>query len=176
MGYVPGVRENGGQYTHAAVWTTLALAMMGHGNDAGSLLRMLNPIHLSSDRAGMERYRVEPYVVAADVWSLHPHEGRGGWTWYTGSASWLYRVTLENILGLEVGERWLSISPCIPADWPQISLRYQRGKTRYQITVRNPHKVQRGVRQLSVDGHVVEPGPIAFSDDGGTHLIEVVLG
>ena len=117
QGYVPGVRENGGQYTHAALWTILAHAQLGNGDRAEALYRMVNPINHATDAASVERYRVEPYVVAADVYSQDRHVGRGGWTWYTGSAGWMYRVGVETILGVTLSRGALRIDPCIPSRW-----------------------------------------------------------
>ena len=117
-GYPPGIRENGGQYTHAAIWAVWAFAQLGQGNRAGELFRLLNPILHSDTPEKVAKYRVDPYVVAADVYSVAPHVGRGGWTWYTGSASWMYRLGIEGLLGLKrLGNR-LQIDPCIPDDWP----------------------------------------------------------
>ena len=141
-GYPPGIRENGGQYTHAAVWVAWAFAQLGQGNRAVDLFRMLNPIAHgdTSEKAG--RYRVEPYVVAADVYSAAPHTGRGGWTWYTGSASWMYRLGIEAILGLKRTGESLVIDPCIPSDWANYELTYRDSETLYIIRVSNPHRCQ----------------------------------
>src|SRR5207249_1215864 len=137
-GYVPGIRENGGQYTHAATWVVQATALLGRGTRAVELFDLLNPIHHASRQAEVARYRVEPYVVAADVYSQPPHVGRGGWTWYTGSASWLYRVALETILGFHLRGNMLRIEPCIAAGWPRYELTYRYRTATYQITVENP--------------------------------------
>jgi cyclic beta-1,2-glucan synthetase len=179
-GYPPGIRENGGQYTHAAAWSIMGFAALGQGDKAGELFSLVNPINHTSTRAGVLRYKVEPYVVAADVYSVRPHVGRGGWTWYTGSAGWLYRAGVESILGLRIKGDWLSIDPCIPTAWPgfEMTLRY-RG-TVYEIAVRNPGGVSRGVVDVQVDG---EPQAIAHGkahiklrEDGGAHAILVTLG
>ena len=123
--YPRGIRENGGQYTHAAVWTAIAFAMQGNAARAMEVFNMLNPIRRSTTRADVQRYKVEPYVVAADVYSEAPHAGRGGWTWYTGSAGWLYRAGLEWILGFRVRENRLTLAPCVPPDWPGFSIHYR---------------------------------------------------
>src|SRR5213078_1520648 len=115
--YVPGIRVNGGQYTHAATWVVQATALLGQGTRALELFGLLNPIHHAATPEAVARYKVEPYVVAADVYGQAPHTGRGGWTWYTGSAAWLYRVALEDILGLRLRGRRLSVNPCVPASW-----------------------------------------------------------
>src|SRR5439155_20396184 len=137
-GYVPGIRENGGQYTHAALWVVQAFAELGQTDRAEEILNLLNPIHHAADPAGVERYRVEPYVVAADVYSQPPHTGRGGWSWYTGSAGWVYRAGLEWILGFRVRAGRLSIDPCIPRAWPGFSLVFRHRSARYEIAVENP--------------------------------------
>ncbi len=168
-GYVPGVRENGGQYTHAALWVVLAYLLRGDGDAGAALLDLINPIRHTLDRTGVERYKVEPYVVAADVYAVAPHTGRGGWTWYTGSASWFYRVALHHLLGFRIvatssGSR-LVIDPCIPKRWTGFSLTYRHGATVYRIRVDNPRGVNRGVARISVDGLVHE-------GDGGVPLVE----
>ena len=117
-GYLPGVRENGGQYTHAAIWSVLAFAALGDGDKAGELFSLLNPINHASSRAGVYRYKVEPYVIAADIYAEPPHVGRGGWTWYTGSAGWMYRAGIEWILGLRLRGTMMHLDPCIPRAWP----------------------------------------------------------
>ncbi|MDH4154218.1 MAG: hypothetical protein OEV01_10580, partial [Nitrospira sp.] len=144
-GYVPGVRENGGQYTHAAVWTVLAFAALGEGDKAGELFRMLNPVHRVSSRASVQRYKVEPYAVAGDVYAEPPHVGRGGWTWYSGAAGWLYRAGTEWMLGFRLRGATLSIDPCIPRHWPGYSMRFRYHAAIYDIKVDNPGHVSRGV-------------------------------
>jgi cyclic beta-1,2-glucan synthetase len=134
-GYVPGVRENGGQYTHAAIWTLMAYAELGDGDRAHELHALLNPINHASSRAGLHKYKVEPYVVAADIYGMHPHVGRGGWTWYTGSASWMYRAAIEYILGLEIKGDQFRINPRVPEGWSEYEIRYRQNSTEYQITL-----------------------------------------
>jgi cyclic beta-1,2-glucan synthetase len=176
-GYVPGIRENGGQYTHAAVWTLMAFAALGEGDKAGELLRMLNPINRSASRAGVQRYKVEPYVMSGDVYAEPPHVGRGGWTWYTGSAGWFYRAGIEWILGFRVRGTILSIDPCIPRSWPNYSINFRYHSATYKIKVENPRGVSRGVARVEYDGKAV-PGPanIPLVDDGIEHHILVILG
>ena len=157
-GYPPGIRENGGQYTHAALWTVWAFANLGHGNQAGELFRLLNPISHSDTPEKAEKYRVDPYVIAADVYSVAPHIGRGGWTWYTGSASWMYRLGIEAILGLKRKGNRLQIDPCIPDDWPDYEATYRDGETVYNIHVHNPQGVNRGVIQITLDGNIISEG------------------
>jgi cyclic beta-1,2-glucan synthetase len=177
-GYPPGIRENGGQYTHAATWTVIAAAMLGDGNEAAALFSLLNPISHSSTRADVQRYKVEPYVVAADVYSVAPHVGRGGWTWYTGSAGWMYRAGLEWILGFRVRAGQLDLSPCIPANWPGFEISFRYASSRYEIRVENPHGVCRGAARIEVDGAALAAGAtrVALADDGRAHRIVLVLG
>ena len=176
-GYVPGIRENGGQYTHASVWTLIAFAAMGDGDKASEIFRMLNPVNHSNSRASAQRYKVEPYVVAGDVYGEAPHAGRGGWTWYTGSAGWLYRAGLEWILGFRVRGMTLNIDPCIPRNWPNYSLEFRYHSSLYQIRVENPSHVTRGVALTELDGKVLSGSVnIPLADDGATHVIRVVLG
>ncbi len=175
-GYVPGVRENGGQYTHAAIWTLIAYAMLGDGERAGELFSLLNPINHASTRAGLHKYKVEPYVAVGDVYAVPPHTGRGGWTWYTGSASWMYRAGLESILGFKLRGEHLQIDPCIPQGWREFEITYRRGKTIYRIKVSNPQALHRGVASLELDDTKLEGNEIALTDDGLTHAVRVVLG
>jgi cyclic beta-1,2-glucan synthetase len=177
-GYAPGVRENGGQYTHAAAWSLIAFATLGDGDRAGELFSMLNPINHTSTRTEVYRYKVEPYVMAADVYAEPQHVGRGGWTWYTGSAGWMYQAGLEAILGCRVRGASLVLEPCIPRTWRgyEIDVRYR--SARYHVTVENPRGVSRGVASAELDGCVLpdHPGTIPLVDDGGVHRVRVVLG
>jgi cyclic beta-1,2-glucan synthetase len=176
-GYVPGIRENGGQYTHAAAWSVVAFAMLGEGGKAVEFFNLLNPILHASRRANIHRYKVEPYAVAADVYSERPHVGRGGWTWYSGAAGWLYRAGLEWILGFRKQGAALFIDPCIPAQWKSFKITYRHGGTRYHITVENPQGVCRGVARISLDGILLSADkPIPLSDDGSVRSVQVVLG
>jgi cyclic beta-1,2-glucan synthetase len=175
-GYPPGVRENGGQYTHAALWTVIALARLGLGDDAMELFHMLNPINHMRTAEGVERYRVEPYVVAADVYAHPMHVGRGGWTWYTGSAGWMYQAAIEGLLGLRREGATFSIDPCIPAMWPGYAVDWRIGRALYRIAVTNPEHRCRGVRSAELDGVPVDARAIPLRDDGLTHDVGVVLG
>ncbi|MGC2494223.1 GH36-type glycosyl hydrolase domain-containing protein [Candidatus Binatus sp.] len=177
-GYPPGIRENGGQYTHGALWSVIAFAMLGDGDKANELFSMLNPINHANTRAGIHRYKVEPYVACADIYSMPPHVGRGGWTWYTGSAGWTYRAGLEWILGFRLRGKTLAIDPCIPKKWPSFDIVYRYGATRYEITVENPHGVSRGVSGVELDGKalVQRPAEIMLSDDKVTHRVRIILG
>jgi len=182
-GYVPGVRENGGQYTHAALWVVGALAALGRRERAAALLEMLGPVHHTRTPEAVAVYRVEPYVVAADVYGAPPHVGRGGWTWYTGSAGWMYRVALESVLGLGLeGGDTLWVRPCVPDAWPRfaVRLRLPDGRTRYEIVVENPERNAAAVVAASVDDEaaVLEDGAarIALRRDGATHQVRLRLG
>jgi cyclic beta-1,2-glucan synthetase len=177
-GYPPGVRENGGQYTHAATWSVMAFAALGEGDKAAELFSLLNPINHSRTRADAHRYKVEPYVVCADIYSTAPHVGRGGWTWYTGSSGWLQRAGVESLLGLRLRGAFLSVDPCIPKAWDKYEATVKYRTARYSISVENPSGVSRGVVFASVDGvEIVElPLLVALLDDGGPHQVNVRLG
>ena len=185
-GYVPGVRENGGQYTHAAIWTTMAFAMLGETERAWELFAMLNPINHGSTPAAIEHYKVEPYVMCADIYGAPPHTGRGGWTWYTGAAGWMYRLTVETLLGLQLEVDQLRIAPCIPAHWRSYKIHYHYRETLYHITVRRVGEASHHVSRVTVDGAVVDgvrldgagrpQGRIPLVDDRQEHQVEVELG
>jgi cyclic beta-1,2-glucan synthetase len=175
-GYLPGVRENGGQYTHAAIWAVLAFAGLGDGDKAGELFAILNPINQTRTRAGVHRYKVEPYVTAADVYAAPPHVGRGGWTWYTGSAGWMYRAGVEWILGFRLRGNFLHLDPCIPRAWRSFEISFRYHSSRYEIAVENPRGVTRGVSAVSLDDQALAGASIALADDGTTHRVRVVLG
>jgi cyclic beta-1,2-glucan synthetase len=181
-GYPPGLRENGGQYTHAATWSIFAFAQLGDGDRAGRLFSMLNPINHARTRAQVHRYKVEPYVVAADIYSVPPHVGRGGWTWYTGSAGWLYRAGIEAVLGLRVRGAALTLAPCIPRSWPRFEMALRHHGARYEIAVENPDGISHGVARVELDGAsvagAIEGGVarLALVDDGKTHQVRIVLG
>jgi cyclic beta-1,2-glucan synthetase len=175
-GYVPGVRENGGQYTHAALWTLIAFAMLGDGERAGELFSLLNPINHASTRAGLHKYKVEPYAAAGDIYAVPPHTGRGGWTWYTGSASWMYRAGLESILGFKLRGDRLTMEPCVPRWWREFEITYRRGRATYRIKVENPLAIHRGVATLELDGILQPVAEISLADDGQSHTVRVVMG
>ena len=176
-GYPPGLRENGGQYTHAAAWAVLAFAMLGDGDRAGALFAMLNPINHARTEADAARYKLEPYVVAADIYSTAPHVGRGGWSWYTGSAGWMQRVGVEAILGIRISGASLHIDPCIPRAWPGFTATITWRSSRTMITVENPARMGRGVVMIESDGAVLDAGaPVELRDDGASHVVRVVLG
>jgi len=183
--YPPGVRENGGQYTHAAAWLVRAFSLAGDGDRAGALLRLMLPTRHSEGLAGTLRYRVEPYVMAADVYGVAPHVGRGGWTWYTGSAGWIWRVALEDVLGVRREGRMLRVAPCIPSAWDGFEVELQWEDRQIRIEVRNPDRVSHGVRRCTLNGVEVDAGAIPIWDIadarppaavGDTVVIEVTLG
>jgi cyclic beta-1,2-glucan synthetase len=175
-GYPPGIRENGGQYSHAAMWTILALTRIGAGDEAVEMFHLLNPINHARDRAAAARYGGEPYVLAGDVYSHPMHAGRAGWTWYTGSAGWMYRAGLEGILGLtRQGDR-LRVEPCLPTAWPSCTILWTQGRTTVEITIENPNAQSRGVGLVELDGRQVAPDAIPCPDDGAQHRLRVVLG
>jgi cyclic beta-1,2-glucan synthetase len=177
-GYPPGIRENGGQYTHAAAWAVIAAAMLGDGARAGELFALVNPITHASTRSAIHRYKVEPYVACADVYAEAPHVGRGGWTWYTGSAAWLYRAGLEWILGFRLRGETLLIDPCIPRTWRGFGVVFRYRSARYDIGVENPRGVSRGVVRAEIDGTVLagNPARLPLVDDGATHAVRIILG
>jgi cyclic beta-1,2-glucan synthetase len=175
-GYPPGVRENGGQYTHAATWVAMAYARQGDGDKAVRLLRMLNPIERARDEKDCDRYKVEPYVIAGDIYSLASQVGRGGWTWYTGAAAWTYRVWLEEILGFQRRGDSLTINPVIPKDWPGFRLQYRFQNTTYRIAVENPDHCSRGVILVELDGVSAADKTVRLRDDRQTHEVRIVLG
>ena len=173
--YMPGTRENGGQYTHGAIWAVIAEAMLGFGDKASELFRMINPIEHSKTKEEANKYKVEPYVVAADVYGQRNLAGRGGWTWYTGSASWMYEAGIHYILGLTIEDGFLSINPCIPKDWKEYKIRYKYENTVYNILVKNPNSKNTGVEQMSVNGRVIEDKKIKLIKDDGINDIEITM-
>ena len=177
-GYPPGIRENGGQYTHAALWSVMAFAALGEGEKAAALFSLLNPINHTRTRSDVHRYKVEPYVIAADVYGVAPHVGRGGWTWYTGSAGWMQRAGVESILGLRLEGDILGLDPCVPKTWPGFKMTVRFRSARYEILVENPDGVCRGIVAVAVDGAAIPDWPrgLKMLDDGVTHHVSVRLG
>ena len=171
-GYVPGVRENGGQYTHAAIWAAMAFAALGDRRRAWELLAMINPVNHARSPEGTATYKVEPYVVAADVYAVSPHTGRGGWTWYTGSAGWMYRLIVESLLGLRLEVDKLHVAPCLPADWKGFTLHYRYRETLYHISVLQVSDGN-GEKRVIVDGVEQQDKAIPLVDDRQEHLVEV---
>jgi cyclic beta-1,2-glucan synthetase len=175
-GYFPGTRENGGQYTHAAAWTAWAFTSLGDGKQAGALFDLLNPVFQSDSEEKVSVYRVEPYVIAADIYSRPPYVRRGGWTWYTGSAAWMYRLGLWAILGFHKVGNTLHIDPVIPPEWDGFEIRYQFGESVYQIRVHNPDHVGCHVRQVLLDGQPLQDGSVPLVDNKQEHQVVVTMG
>jgi cyclic beta-1,2-glucan synthetase len=175
-GYLPGVRENGAQYTQAAVWCVIAHALQGDGERAAELFEMLNPINHGSTRAGIHRYKSEPFVIAADVYSEPPHTGRGGWSWYSGAAGWMYRAGIEFILGFKLRGREIVIDPCIPEQWRSFKIRYRARSATYEFLIENPLGVARGVARVELDGQELSGLTVPILDDDGVHEVRVTLG
>jgi cellobiose phosphorylase len=170
-GYVPGVRENGGQYTHAAIWAAMAFAQLGDSSRAWELLAMINPVNHAGSPEKSATYKVEPYVVAADVYAVSPHIGRGGWTWYTGSAGWMYRLIVESLLGLRLETDKLRFAPCLPGDWDVFKVHYRYRETVYHITVLQPG--DGSAASVTVDGVEQPDNAIPLLDDRHEHSVEV---
>jgi len=176
-GYPPGLRENGGQYTHGSIWSLIAFAILGDGDKAGELLEIFDPIRKSDTLEKLQHYKVEPYVECADVYSVAPHAGRGGWTWYSGSAGWLYRAIVEWVLGFRLKGDRLLVEPCIPRRWKGFAMTYRRGNTTWKVEVENPGRACRGVAAIELDGVTlqVSGAGIPLADDGATHHVRVVM-
>ncbi len=175
-GYFPGIRENGGQYTHAAIWTTWAFARLGEGGQAGALFSQLNPILMADSNEKADLYRVEPYVMCADIYSRPPYLGRGGWTWYSGSAAWMYRLGVEGLLGFKKAGNFLSIDPAIPPEWDGYEIEYKHGSAGYHIRVSNPNHVSGKVKSVTLDGVAQKNHKIRLVDDRKMHTVEIELG
>jgi cyclic beta-1,2-glucan synthetase len=176
QGYPPGVRENGGQYSHAAIWTAWAFAMLGQGERAVALFRLLNPVYHADTPEKAQHYMVEPYGIAADIYSQPPRTGTGGWTWYTGSSGWMYRLGIEAILGITRVGKALNINPCIPRNWPGFKVDYRFGMAHYMISVENPEGVNRSVRQILLNGIPLSDNQVPLTDDGRQHAVRVLMG
>ena len=175
-GYPPGVRENGGQYTHAALWLAMAMARKGDGKRAAELLRLLNPIEHARNAEAVWRYGVEPYVVAADVYRLPGRIGQGGWSWYTGSAAWMYRAWIEEVLGLQIRAGRMTLHPVFPDSWQGFKLRYQYGEAVYEIKVENPHNCGCNVGSIAMDGKTLTGSSIILEKDAVKHRVLVRMG
>ena len=175
-GYIPGVRENGGQYTHGAIWTTMAWALLGESERAWELFNLLNPVNHGATQAQIARYKVEPYVVAADVYGVAPHTGRGGWTWYTGSAGWMYRLLVETLLGVHREGEHLRLTPHLPAAWPEFKIHYRYRRTVYHLTITR-HRPGTGEGDgLVLDGQALAGNTLPLRDDGREHTVTLRLG
>ena len=169
------MRENGGQYTHGAIWTVMAFAAMGDSRRAWELLSLINPVTHAASVEGIARYRVEPYVVAADVYGVPPHTGRGGWTWYTGSAGWMYRLITESILGLHLEVDRLRVAPCLPEGWSSFKIHYRYHETFYHLSIRNAGNGL-AVTRVTLDGHDQPEGYVMLVNDRNDHNVDVEVG
>lgn len=173
--YLPGVRENGGQYTHAAMWAIIAFTKLGFGDKGLEYYRMINPIEHSRTKETALKYKVEPFVIPADIYGAGNLAGRGGWTWYTGSSSWFYKAGLENILGLDIKNKVLRINPCIPKDWKEYSIRYRYKNSIYNIKVKNYNGKNTGVENFYLNGRKVPEKEIILNGDGGIYEVEIEM-
>jgi cellobiose phosphorylase len=171
MGYIPGVRENGGQYTHAAIWSLMAFAALGEREKTWELFNMIQPVNHSSDPASAGVYKVEPYVMAGDVYAGAGHEGRGGWTWYTGSAGWTYQFVTGSLLGMQQNGGSLDFHPCFPLQWPSVTITYRHGAATYEITVFQEQ--QPGESWWTIDGRRGQGTAIELESSEGRHVVEV---
>src|SRR5215471_11943400 len=172
-GYVPGVRENGGQYTHAAIWAAMAFAQIGENAKAWELWSMINPVHHGETPESIARYKVEPYVMAADVYAVSPHNGRGGWTWYTGSAGWMYRLTLESLLGFRVEVNKLRFAPCIPENWGSFTINFRYFETRYHIRISK--LAEASGQTVKLDGNILAEPIVSLANDYRDHWVDVTI-
>lgn len=173
--YLPGVRENGGQYTHAAMWAIMAFTKLGFGDKALEYYKMINPIEHSKTKEEAKKYKVEPYVIPADIYEAKGLEGRGGWTWYTGSSSWFCKIGLENILGFNIKQGILEMNPCIPKDWKEYSIRYRYKNSIYNIKVKNPNGKNMGVEKVFLNGKEIEDKKIILQDNEDINEIEIIM-
>ena len=172
---MPGVRENGGQYTHASCWVVIAESLLKNGEKALELYKMINPIEHSRNKDAANKYKVEPYVIPADIYGAGNLAGRGGWTWYTGSSSWFYKAGIEYILGLKIEKGILSLNPCIPKDWKEYVIRYKYGRSVYNIKVKNPNRKNYGISTFKVNGKEIIAKCIKLEDDGRIYEIEAQM-
>jgi cyclic beta-1,2-glucan synthetase len=175
-GYVPGVRENGGQYTHGAIWAAMAFAALGDSRRAWELTTMINPANHAKSKDAIATYKVEPYVMAADVYAVAPHTGRGGWTWYTGSAGWMYRLVVESLLGLRLELDRLHVAPCLPAHWDGVTIHYRYRETVYHIAIAHARDGgERDATRVTLDGVEQAGQAIALVDDHREHAVAVTV-
>ena len=173
--YIPGTRENGGQYTHGAIWAIIAESILGFGDKAGELYRMINPIEHSRTKEAVAKYKVEPYIVCADIYGQKNLSGRGGWTWYTGSSSWMYEAGIKYILGIQIEENVLKINPCIPSDWKEYKVTYKYGDSRYNITVKNPDGKMTGISSFKVNDEEILEKSLTLNKNAGVYKIDITM-
>jgi cellobiose phosphorylase len=172
---MPGVRENGGQYTHAGIWVAMAFAQIGDGERAWELFNLLNPVHHGDSLERIAIYKVEPYVIAADVYGVAPHMGRGGWTWYTGSASWMYRLLVETLLGIHLEGDKLRLAPHLPVSWPGYKIHYRFRQAVYHISVSRRQPRSEVIRELKLDGILISGDTFPLADDHQEHQVEMSI-
>ena len=173
--YLPGIRENGGQYTHGAIWVIIAECMLGFGDKGAEFFRMINPIEHSRTKDSANKYKVEPYVMAADIYGQGSLAGRGGWTWYTGSSSWMYEAGIKYILGLNIVRDFLRIKPCIPKEWKEYSIKYRYGSSIYNITVKNENGKNTGVEKFILNGEEIPDKQVKLNKMGGIYHIDIIM-
>ena len=174
--YLPGVRENGGQYTHSSCWVIIAESILGFGDKALEYYRMINPIEHSRTKEASNKYKVEPYVIPADIYGAGNLAGRGGWTWYTGSASWYYMAGIEYILGFKIKNNTIKIEPCIPKDWKEYEIKYRHENAIYNIKIKNPEGKNKGVTKILVNGKEIEKeNGIKLEKSANVYNIEVIM-
>ena len=173
--YTNGMRENGGQYTHASIWYVMALTKLGFGNKALEYLKMISPINHSETKQDIQKYKIEPYVIAADIYSTKGLEGRGGWSWYTGSASWFYKVAIENILWFKIEEGYIKINPVISSKWKEFEIQYKYKTSIYNIKVNNYNKKEYGVEKIILNGKELNKNEIKLLDNGKIYNIEIFM-
>ena len=169
------MRENGGQYTHAAIWYILALTKLGFGNKALEYLKMISPIEHTKTKQDVQKYRIEPYTIAADIYSTKGLEGTGGWSWYTGSSSWFYKVAIENILGFKIINNYIIIDPAIPSYWREYEIQYKYKTTIYNIKINNYNAKNTGVSKVILNNEQLKENKIKLVDDGKIHNIEIFM-
>lgn len=173
--YLPGTRENGGQYTHGAIWAIIAESMLGFGDKAVELFRMINPIEHSKTRESAQKYKVEPYIIVADIYSHENLAGRGGWSWYTGSSSWMLKLGIEYILGLKIEKGILKLEPCISSEWKEYAISYKYGNSIYNIKVENPNNKNTGVESFTLNGQEIKEKQVKLIDDGRVYDIKIIM-
>ena len=174
-GYVPGVRENGGQYTHAAIWLVMAFAAIGDKKRTWELLQMINPINRTSSKDKISKYKTEPYVIAADVYAEPKHKGQGGWTWYTGSAGWMYQLIIHSFIGLKREGNTLTFTPCLPEEWTHFEMYYRFGETNYYIQFTQTTSEAEQAMKIFLNGAELMSGVVSLVDDRKEHKVKIEL-
>ena len=173
--YLPGIRENGGQYTHAAVWFAIAEAMLGFGDKAVEFLKMINPINHTLTKEDCKNYKLEPYILPADVYSTSGLEGRGGWNWYTGASGWYIRAVVEFVIGFKIKNNYIIIEPSIPKNWKEFSINYKYKSSTYIVKIKNPNEKNCGIDRFILDGNEIKEKKAKLENDGKIHIIEIYM-